>query len=93
MQEKRRNNIGLFAGILAAFGASLPIIDTATDRRDHTDGRKSRTGNRRLASEDDYQRTDRGYLMRTKPKRDKSISARQWKKRVKAQRRAEKYEG
>ena len=82
------NYIKLFTNFLAGFGGHLPIVDTKSEKKEHGDGRRG--VHRRPLNRDNYITGPSGSLRRRYPKRDKTMSARQWKKTVKAARREAK---
>lgn len=86
----KQNMVQSFIDMLGSLGGKFDLGKTAEDvpKKEHTDGRFKH--GRHPLNGKNYFTAGRGYLMRRQPKRDKSISARQWKKQVKAQRRAAK---
>jgi len=81
------NLVAVFGAMLASFGGALGSADTATKERNHSDGRKGFSIFARPVSSDDHYIDGHGCLRRRNPKRDIRMSARQWKKMVKAKRR------
>lgn len=76
-----------FAALLAAFGISLP---DKLDKQIKASGRRlGWLGSWQPLSAEHYFVDDHGTVHRRKRKRDRSISARQWKIRKKAQHREE----
>lgn len=88
----KQNMVQSFIDMLGSLGGKFDLGKTTEDapKKEHSDGRFK--GGRRPLNRKSYRTAGRGYLMRLYPKRDKSISARQWKKQVKARRRAAKVE-
>lgn len=93
MDRRRIGLIGIFADMLASFGASFvpvksePKTKEQKGRAMHRAAQKEDRKPRRRGIGDGYVWERWGQLRRNKPKRDRSISARQWKKRTKAARR------
>ena len=80
---------GMFAmwmGMLQKFGGAFePVKSDPETKREKVWLPRFRAMLR--APQPHIYRTEHGSLIRNRPKRDKSISARQWKKRVKRERR------
>ena len=89
---RKRGMLGAFIAMLGSLGGSFEPVETKDGERKARSGRRAASWARWLdvADSDDYRRDSRGIIIRISPKRDKSISARQWKKRVKQQRREAK---
>jgi hypothetical protein len=84
---------GLFAafmGALASMGGSFEPVETKRSEKVHT-GSPARLGSPRPLSAKQYHVHANGRtILRNTPKRDKSMSARQWRRQVKATRREAK---
>lgn len=88
--NKADNYIKLFSDFLGGFGGHPPTIDTKSEKKGHSGGRRGVHRQQHSLNRDNYITMSSGSLRRRHPKRDKTISARQWKKAVKAARREAK---
>lgn len=87
--KPRQSMLGVFAALLSSLGGSMPIIAPDPNRKRHTDG-KGFGPNARALNSKNYWFDAHGSARRRIAKRDHSISARQWKKRLKGARREAK---
>lgn len=72
--------LAVFGAMLADFGGSFHQFSDNSPEKIHTGGRKASSSTARPLSMDHYYVTRGGYLRRNLPKRDKSMTARQWRK-------------
>jgi len=82
------NLFSVFMSMLREVGGEFKAFKDEEPRKVHESEEREREWGSRLreVSAEEYLRDTHGQIRRLTPKRDKSISARQWKKQAKARR-------
>lgn len=88
--KERGNMVSMFVSILSRFGGSMPIVEVEKGRKKHSDGRRKFSRGYHPVNGRDYLADHHGTIHRRVPKRNKALSARQWKKKRHAERMAAK---